>query len=158
METLDKHFRALTQQAFARYGFAYGELIARWPEIVGEVLAPHCEPQRIRWPRGAGETAQKSGGTLFVLAAPGRGLDVQYEAPRIIERINRFYGYGAVAAVKVAQGQLSPPKPGRPAPLPPAPEHLARDIEAISDPGLKQALSRLAAGVASRSRSSPQGK
>jgi hypothetical protein len=158
METLDKHFRALTQQAFARYGFAYGELAARWPEIVGEALSPHCEPQRIRWPRGTGENAQKSGGTLFIVAAPGRALDIQYETPRIVERINRFYGYGAITAVKIVQGSLGPAKPVRPSPLPPPPERLCKEVQSIDDPRLRAALERLAAGVASRGQSSPQGK
>ena len=39
MERLDKHFEKLTKASFARYGFAYGELMARWPEIVGETLS-----------------------------------------------------------------------------------------------------------------------
>ena len=158
METLDKHFRALTKQAFARYGFAYGELIARWPEIVGEALSPHCEPERIRWPRGASETAQKAGGTLFITAAPGRALDVQYEGPRIIERINRFYGYGAIASVKIAQGQITWRQAPAAQPLPQAPQALTGEIQTIADQGLKAALERLAAGVGSRRPSSPQGK
>ena len=96
MERLDKHFEKLTKASFARYGFAYGELMARWPEIVGETLAQYCEPEQIKWPRGAGETAQKLGGTLVIRAEPGRGLDLQYQSHQIIERINQFYGYGAV--------------------------------------------------------------
>ncbi|MGL4527478.1 MAG: DciA family protein, partial [Aestuariivirga sp.] len=82
MDTLDKHFRELTRQAFARYGFSYAEVNARWPEIVGEALAQHARPERIKWPRGAGENAQKLGGTLVIAAAPGRALDLQYEVPR----------------------------------------------------------------------------
>ena len=105
METLDKHFRELTRAAFARYGFAYAELIGRWPAIVGDAVAQACEPERIKWPRAAGESAQKQGGTLVIRAAPGRGLDLQHETPRIIERINGFYGYGAIAAVKIMQGR-----------------------------------------------------
>ena len=57
METLTKHFRELTRAAFARYGFAYAEVIARWPEVVGEDLARVSRPDRIRWPKGAGAEA-----------------------------------------------------------------------------------------------------
>ena len=53
MERLDKHFEKLTKASFARYGFAFGELMSRWPEIVGEtpsayrathppMVAPNC--------------------------------------------------------------------------------------------------------------------
>jgi hypothetical protein len=158
METLDKHFRSLTREVFARYGFAYGELIARWPEIVGEALAPFCEPQRIRWPRGAGAVEQKSGGMLLITAAPGRALELQYEVPRIIERVNRFYGYGAITSVKINQGSISPRRRQALHPLPPAPERFSQHTAVIADPALKAALDRLAAGIASRSSSSPQGK
>ena len=73
MDTLDKHFRGITKPVFERYGFGHGELLTHWPEIVGEALAEHCEPEKIRWPRQSGEKAQQAGGTLFVTAAPGRG-------------------------------------------------------------------------------------
>ena len=85
--------------------------MAHWPEIVGDPLARQCEPERIRWPRGTGELAQKLGGTLVIRAEPGRGLDLQHESHQIIERINQFYGYGAVTAVKIMQGHVASGKP-----------------------------------------------
>jgi hypothetical protein len=158
METLDKHFRSLTRDVFARYGFAYGELIARGPEIVGEQLAPHCQPRRIRWPRGAAASGPPLGGTLLIEAAPGRALDLHYEVPRIIERVNGFYGYGAIAGVKITAG--SGPLRGPVTATPPAeaPARLRQETETVEDPELRAALQRLAAGIASRAPSSPQGK
>lgn len=158
MDTLDKHFRQITKPVFDRHGFGHGELLSRWPEIVGETLAAHCEPEKVRWPRKAGEAAQKTGGTLYVTATPGRSLDVQYEAPRMIERINRFFGYGAIAAVKITQGALMPRAEAKPQPLAPAPSRLTAQLDAVEDPVLKNALTRLAAGIASRRTSSPQGQ
>lgn len=157
METLTKHFRDLTRAAFARYGFAYAEVIARWPEIVGGNLASQCRPDRIRWPRGAGDEARKSGGTLIIAAAPGRALELQYEVPRIIERINGFYGHGAIAAVKVVQSSEAFKAP------PPAPrksKNIAypQSFMEIDDERLKAALTRLGEGIAGRSQGSPQGK
>lgn len=157
METLDKHFRHLTRAVFDRHGFAYGEVIARWPDIAGEALARHCRPERIRWPRGSGAEARKSGGTLVIAAAPGRALDLQYEVPRIIERVNGFYGYGAIAAVKVVQAPEpigQPPKPA-PRPLKPVPDQI---LEKIEDDQLKAALARLGQGAAGTGPGSPQGK
>jgi hypothetical protein len=158
MDTLGKHFREIAKPVFERHGFGHGELLARWPEIVGEALAQHCEPEKIRWPRRPGEQAQKTGGTLHVTAAPGRGLDVHYEAPRMIERINRFFGYGAIATVKITQGTLARHPAGRSTTPAPAPERLVNCLAAVEDEGLKDALTRLAAGVASRRPSSPQGQ
>ncbi len=157
METLDKHFRELTRAAFARHGFAQVELVGRWPEIVGQELSKCSQPERIKWPRGAGETAQKTGGTLVVRAAPGRGLELQYEIPRIIERINRFHGYAAVASVRIVQAGSWPNStapPPRPAPKP----LFEQELASIDDESLKSALQRLGQGVALAAKGSPQGK
>ena len=157
METLDKHFRELTRSAFARYGFAQAELLARWPEIAGEELSRVSEPERIKWPRGAIDDARKTGGTLVVRAAPGRGLELQYEVPRIIERLNRFFGYGAISSIKIVQAGSWPAT--SPAPLTELPQKrlFVQSVAAIEDDGLRAALERLGAGVAS-ARGSPQDK
>ncbi len=161
MERLDKHFEKLTKASFARYGFAYGELMARWPEIVGETLSQQCEPERIKWPRGSGEMAQKLGGTLVIRAQPGRSLDLQYQSHQIIERINRFYGYGAVTSVKVMQGHVTNAKvlKNKENPLDPETEkELDTQLESIADERLKQALHRLGAGALANRPSSPHDK
>lgn len=158
MQTLDKDFRALTRAAFARYGFAYGDLITQWPAIVGDGVAQWSEPERIKWPR-AGADDRKQGGTLVIRATPGRGLDLQHETPRIIERINAFYGYGAIAAVKIRQGALSRKKasaPPSPDLDPQAAHALESELDGVADPGLKDALRRLGQGVLSPR--SPQAK
>lgn len=150
METLDKHFREITKAVFQRYGFAHAELLRRWPEIVGEDLARWCEPERIKWPRTANEQAQKMGGTLVIRAAPGRGLELQHEAPMILERVNRYYGYGAVGQVRINQGSSAlksrTPSVARPAAKP------TRPLAGIADENLRLALERLGSHV------SPQGK
>lgn len=158
MQTLDKEFRALTRAAFARYGFAYADLLTQWPAIVGDSLAQWSEPERIKWPRTVGE-ARKQGGTLVIRAVPGRGLDLQHETPRIIDRINAFYGYPAIAAVKIMQGALSRKKaPLRAAPELNAPQAKALEarLDGVADPQLKDALRRLGKGVLSPR--SPQAK
>jgi hypothetical protein len=157
METLSKHFREITKAAFARYGFAAADAVANWEAIVGEDLAAVSAPERIRWPRGSGETAQKQGGTLIIRAAPGRALELQYEASRIIARINGYFGYGAIAAVKVVQAATLPITPAKPPVLPEKPvcEQELGEMEASP---LKDALERLGRAVAASARSSPQGK
>jgi hypothetical protein len=157
METLAKHFRDITKAAFARYGFAESDVVAHWAAIVGEDLAAVSAPERIKWPKGAGEAAQKQGGTLVIRAAPGRALELQYEASRIISRINSFFGYGAIAALKVMQAAelAQPRRTKRPLPEKPVCE---QELELLEDGPLKAALERLGRGVAGSSRSSPQGK
>lgn len=157
METLSKHFREITKAAFARYGFAQADVVANWEAIVGRELAGVSAPERIRWPRGAGEQAQKQGGTLVIRAAPGRALELQYEASRIVARINSFFGYGAVAGIKVMQAQGLPPRPLKPSALPEKPV-CEQELAELGESPLKAALERLGRAVAGSSRSSPQGK
>lgn len=160
METLDRHFRDLTQAAFARHGFAYAELLARWPAIVGEELSRHSEPERIRWPRGLSAEAHKQGGTLIVRSLPGHALELQHLVPHLIERINGFYGYGAITAVKVVQGALA----AKPKAVPKTARLGARAAKAlearlagIADERLKNALRRLGAqALSTRAPATPK--
>lgn len=156
METLSKHFREITKAAFARHGFAQADVVANWDAIVGEELAAVSAPERIKWPRGAGEQARKQGGTLVIRAAPGRALELQYEASRIMSRINSFFGYGAVASLKVLQAAELGKRRAKPSELPEKPVH-EQKLGTVEDPALRQALERLGRGVAGRA-SSPQGK
>lgn len=152
MDRLDKHFRQLTKAVFSRYGFGYGEVLSRWSAIVGEELGAMSAPERIRWPRGPGAEGRKTGGTMLLRVAEGRGLEFQHLVPRIIERINGFYGYEAVTAVKVLQGGLAAPSaPARKlaansaSPAKPSPS-----LEAIEDEALRAALLRLGAALSHR--------
>lgn len=157
METLDKHFRQLTQSVFQKHGFAQQDIVSHWPQIVGEGMASCCCPERIRWPRSSSDSAGErvAGGTLHLKAAAGRGLEVQHAVPLILERINQFLGYQAITAVKVVQGYE--PAPGRTAKKPAKPLPL-KSIPEIDDPDLQAALQRLGAGVAASSPRSPQAK
>ena len=158
MESLSKHFRAITRTAFARHGFAQADVVTNWNAIVGEDLAAISAPERIKWPRGVGEEAQKAGGTLVIRAAPGRALDLQYEASRITGRINSFFGYGAVVAIKVVQAGDWPA--ARPVP---ALKMTGKPVENpvladIKDDQLRAALERLGESLARTGPSSPQDK
>ena len=99
----------LTAKAFERFGFHSAEILAAWPRIVGNELAAQARPERIKWPRpsGANETGTLAGGATLVLrVAPGRALDVAYGAAEIIDRINRYFGYRAVAQIRIIQAPL----------------------------------------------------
>jgi hypothetical protein len=151
METLGKHFRNLTQAAFKSHGFAQADVLARWPEIVGDAIAAVARPERIRWPRSAGG-GQMQGGTLFVKAMAGRGLEVQQSVPLIIERINRFLGYGAIMAVKIQQSHELPETQ----PAKSTPAALSEPPRGIEEPELAAALQRLGGGVRATPPRSPQ--
>lgn len=150
METLDKHFRTLAKAAFVRHGFASEQLISQWGVIAGEEFAAFSVPDKIKWPRSNSETDRKFGGTLIIRAAAGRALELQYAAPRLIERVNQYLGYGAISTLKIVQGHLKQRMP-RPEAKPMKPEAAlawAEKMDEITNEDLKAALSRLAAHAA----------
>ena len=154
MEQLGKHFKKIAGAALTRHGFAYADLLAHWPDILGPELSRHCLPEKLSFPRDPSGTA-KTGGTLTLRARYGRALDVQYSAPAIIERVNAYCGYNVVVALKVLQGAL--PEPPAPAPAPPVlgaaqRAKLDQELAGLGDGRLKDALSRLGAGAMASKR------
>lgn len=138
--------------AFRKFGFVQSSIIGRWPEIVGARFAAASMPESLRFPRG-----QKQDGTLHLIVKPAYGPMMQHVVPEIIERVNRFFGYPAVARLAFRQGDLAAaPPPPAPAPpsLRPIPAALGESLRTIADPELKAVLEALAAGVA-RSQGAP---
>ncbi|WP_339828113.1 DciA family protein [uncultured Parasphingorhabdus sp.] len=134
--------------AFRRYGFIQSSVVSRWAEIVGERYAAVSLPESIRFPRG-----EKEGGTLHLLVTGAYATLMQHIAPDIIERVNRFFGYGAVSHIRFRQGTVTPKKDKeKRTPLPhslrPAPIQLGENLRDIGDAELNRVLESLASAVA----------
>jgi hypothetical protein len=133
--------------AFRRFGFVQSSVVTRWPEIVGEHHARVCMPEAIRFPPG-----EKSEGILQLVVLPAHAPLIQHVIPEIMERVNRFFGYKAVARVKMRQGEVKPPKdrygaderPKAPPSLKPIPMELGESLRDIGDPELRTVLESLA--------------
>ena len=132
--------------AFRRFGFVQSSIVSRWPEIVGERYANVSQPESIRFPHGS-----KQDGVLTLTVRGAHAVVMQHIVPEITERVNRFFGYPAVARVTIKQGEVAKPA-ARTAPpsLKPAPVELGQNLKSITDPELKAVLESLAAGVAAR--------
>jgi hypothetical protein len=132
-----------------RRGFAKADLIAVWPEIAGPMHAACTAPEKIVWPRHA-TTDEPPAGTLIIRADGPRAIFVQHELPQIVERVNAFFGYRAVAHARVVQGPVGSRAPQVPAP-PPVDEvsdrRIASETASVEDDGLRAALQRLGRGV-----------
>jgi len=133
--------------AFRRFGFVQSSVVTRWPEIVGDRHAQVCMPEAIRFPPG-----EKTDGILQLVVLPAHAPLIQHVIPEIMERVNRFFGYKAVARVKLRQGAVKPPKGigaaggSRTAPpsLKPIPMELGESLRDIGDPELRAVLESLA--------------
>ena len=133
--------------AFRRFGFVQSSVVTRWPEIVGERHAQVCMPESIRFPPG-----EKSDGILQLVVLPAHAPLIQHVIPEIVERVNRFFGYKAVARVKLRQGAVKPPRalePAKASPsLKPIPMELGDSLRDIGDPELRTVLESLARSLA----------
>jgi hypothetical protein len=143
----------LTKSAFAKYGFSAATLLTDWKSIVGADLAQYTEPERLKWPvRGQtpiGEDADdegRPGATLILRVDAGRALDVQYRARQIVERINAYFGYRAVADLRLLQASIRKAPPVQAMRKEPAPIALP----GVTDSGLRAALERMAHGIVMR--------
>lgn len=130
--------------AFRRFGFVQSSVVSRWPEIVGARHARVCSPESIRFPPG-----EKSDGILQLVVVPAHSPMIQHVIPEIMERVNRFFGYQAVAKVKIRQGEVKPPvatqpRPSAPPSLKPVPFELGESLRDIGDPELRAVLESLA--------------
>jgi len=129
---------------FKKFGFVQSAVVSRWAEIVGERYAKVSTPESIRFPGGA-----RSGGTLTLHVEGAHAPLIQHLAPLITERVNRFFGYEAVAKIAFRQGRAAraAPRPRRPTPAP-VPAALGEGIRQIADPELRACLEALASSLA----------
>ena len=135
--------------AFRRFGFVQSSVVTRWPEIVGPRHARVCSPESIRFPPGG-----KSDGILQLVVVPAHAPIIQHVIPEIVERVNRFFGYNAVARVKLRQGEVkappaSEPKAASPS-LRPVPIELGESLRDIGDPELRAVLESLARSMSAK--------
>ncbi len=141
--------------AFRRFGFVQSSVVTRWPEIVGPAHARVCSPEAIRFPPG-----EKAEGILELVVVPAHAPLITQVIPEIIERVNRFFGYRAVARVKLRQGAVTPPADGRPVRPPPSlkpiPLELGDSLRDIGDPELRTVLESLARSLSNSEADTPQ--
>ena len=146
-------------EAAAGHGFAEPEVLMRWPEVVGKRLSGLCTPVKVSYSR-----AHRLGATLVVRVEGARATEVEHLGPRIIERVNQFYGYRAIDRLKVTQttggasggfaeapaGYAERPHAAPPEPSPAAEARAAELTRGIRSEALRTALTRMGAHVLAR--------
>ena len=134
-------------EAFAKQGFASTELVTRWTEIVGVEIAAHSQPEKIQWPRAVGEELPEPGALVLRVEGP-TAVEIQHLSRVILERVNRFFGWQAVGALRLRQAPLTK-RASRKLPAIDSAEaaRIAATLTDIADDDLRAALARLGAAV-----------
>lgn len=146
MRALAADVPQVVKPALGKRGFSEGQLVAQWAEIVGAELARRMMPEKLTFPPG-----ERRDGTLRLRVAPGFALEAQHREPQILERLNAFFGYRALARLALVQGPLpteTPAAPRRCRDLAPSERlALAQRVAGIADSELRDALTRLGEAV-----------
>ena len=141
---------ALDASARAR-GFATTSLLSEWGTIVGAELARFTMPDRVVWPKRR-EDAQVAdapkghrveGATLVLRVEGPRAIEVQHRSGQILERVNAYFGYRAIAEMRILQAPVARKTPRRPAAEPPVDPDVLPASASLEDGGLRAALLRL---------------
>ena len=141
---------ALDASARAR-GFATTSLLSEWGTIVGAELAQFTMPDRVVWPKRRDEAQvadapkghRVEGATLVLRVEGPRAIEVQHRSGQILERVNAYFGYRAIAEMRILQAPVARKTPRRPAAEPPIDPNVLPASASVEDGGLRAALLRL---------------
>lgn len=152
--------------ACRKRGFASVDIIAAWPDIVGERYGERVQPERLIWPRQSHEHADDEAqaarpATLVVHTDGPTALLLSHETAPVIERINTFFGWKAVGRIKIVQRPVRarPPKTRR------CLRELTRDeqhwlddrLAGVENDRLRTALQRLGSQVIAKQKPTKAG-
>lgn len=145
------------REATEAKGFAESRLLTHWAEIAGPETAGISRPVEVSYGRGG------LGATLTLLTTGAQAPMLEMQLPRLLDKVNACYGYRAIARIRITQtaptgfaegqAQFAPaPKRAEWRPDPAAVKQAEEAAEAVSDTGLRSALSALGANVISKQR------
>jgi hypothetical protein len=129
----------VTRRTLGRHGLAEGGLVTDWAAIVGETIAERSLPLRLSFTGG-----ERREGTLHVRVSGALALELQHLEPLVLERINGYFGYRAVARLRIHQGPVpsahEPRRPPATAPTAETEAEIAGLLSSVEDEALREAL------------------
>ncbi|MCI4664363.1 MAG: DciA family protein [Neomegalonema sp.] len=160
LEPASKFLSGALADAAAKRGIAETKLMTRWDEIVGADLGAATQPLRLKRRGGLA-----LGGVLAVAVDGARATEIEHKIPQIIERVNAYYGYRAVAEIALTQAvdasykpQIKPSRrPKRLVATEDEKRQAAEIAGGIEDNALRAALARLGENVIARAAEKRRG-
>jgi len=169
--------RPLLKPLAAHYGQAAFSLFTEWPAIVGNDIARRCHPIKLEAQKRTAKAPRKSaahskagnklsqGRVLQLGCESAEALTLSMEAPFILERINRYFGYAAIARLRfvhgkaltsfAAQSEVARPMTQEDKALDFATAQLLSKVE---NPFLRQALTSWGTAISAESKRQNKGK
>ena len=133
------------------------ELVSAWPDIVGEPWGEFTMPEKINWPRRASDDDPFEPATLVVACDGARAILFQHVLGECIERINVFFGFAAIARIRIIQKPVqvrkAPVRRELPQLDPARAARLKSILGNIDNARLRESLEKLGRGVLGRGKS-----
>jgi len=130
------------------------QLVMAWEDIVGNTHSAYTRPEKLDWPKQAGDDEPFQPAALVIACDGARSIYLQHDSTLIIQRVNGYFGFNAIDRIKIVQKPVNKQeKPRRPAP--PTLELGQRQrlddmLGSVEDENLKQALAKMGEGVFSK--------
>lgn len=142
---------AALDPVFKKRGFASRDILAHWPAMAPAPYDCTTRPDKLVWPRGE---KGAEGATLYLRCHPGHALALAHEGQRVAAAINRYFGYFLVGQVRLSAEPFSagaPPAGQAAAALPEVTRaRIARTVERVENPDMRDALRQLGQAIARR--------
>lgn len=98
-QSLSGSLSDLTKKILGKNGFVEIDIITNWDKIAGKETARYVQPQSIDFKKG-----KREGGILVLSVCSGAfATEMMHKKNIIIEKVNTYFGYGAVSDIKVVQ-------------------------------------------------------
>lgn len=149
VQTVGTILPRVAAKALGKRGLGEAQLAQHWAEIVGERLAAETSPEKLSFPHH-----ERRDGTLRLRVAPGIALEIQHSEPALLERINGFFGYRALARLVLNQNWVPRQEtvPRRRKLRPEENDGLDRRVASVGDESLRGSLKRLGAAILTAQR------
>lgn len=138
--------------ALKRRGFASRDLIAHWHVMAPAPYDRMAKPDKLTWPRGE---KGAEGAVLHLRCHPGHALALAHEGERVASAVNRYFGYFLVGSVRMSAAPFEVAR-DLPQTTPAIPDvaraRVARTVDKVGDPGVRDALRELGLAMARKKR------
>ena len=147
----------VTRPVFEKFGAHRAALMADWDTIIGAPLCHFTAPEQIKW-----NGSKRNGDAVELMEAPNpatlvvrvegpAALEVQHQAPQLMQRINDYFGAKVIGDIRILQAPLDKAPPEADVKRVDLNKPIENeDFIAGEDAELSQALKRLWRGIQAR--------